>query len=129
MWYKNSRDTLKKHVENKWKIKYNIFTNKYPLILERSKKIQFDFRTDTELIEEAWLYSLIFSSKLEKAKIFRDKIFEEVLPSIRKYGQYKLKEEINTLTENYTKLQQRHNSIKLKRPGLNLKLEIVFISG
>ena len=35
-------------------------------------------------------YELVFSSKLELAKRFRQWVFTTVLPSIRKYGQYKL---------------------------------------
>ena len=42
------------------------------------------------LIDEAGFYELVFSSKLEAAKKFRDWVFTTVLPSIRKYGQYKL---------------------------------------
>ena len=42
------------------------------------------------LIDEAGFYELVFSSKLEFAKKFRDWVFTTVLPSIRKYGQYKL---------------------------------------
>ena len=34
------------------------------------------------------MYALIFGSTLESAEIFKDWVFEEVLPSIRKYGQY-----------------------------------------
>ena len=41
-------------------------------------------------INEAGFYELVFSSKLEAAKKFRDWVFSKVLPSIRKYGQYKL---------------------------------------
>ncbi|CAH3029657.1 unnamed protein product, partial [Porites evermanni] len=41
-------------------------------------------------IDEAAFYELIFSSKLEAAKKFRDWVFTTVLSSIRKYGQYKL---------------------------------------
>ena len=40
-------------------------------------------------IDEAGFYELVFSSKLEAAKKFRDWVFTTVLPSIRKYGQYK----------------------------------------
>ena len=39
-------------------------------------------------IDEAGFYELVFSSKLEAAKKFRDWVFTTVLPSIRKYGQY-----------------------------------------
>ena len=41
-------------------------------------------------INEPGFYELVFSSKLEFAKRFRQWVFTTVLPSIRKYGQYKL---------------------------------------
>ena len=41
-------------------------------------------------IGEPGFYELVFNSKLEFAKRFRDWVFTTVLPSIRKYGQYKL---------------------------------------
>ena len=41
-------------------------------------------------INEAGFYELVFSSNLEFAKRFRQWVFTTVLPSIRKYGQYKL---------------------------------------
>ena len=41
-------------------------------------------------IDEPGFYELVFNSKLEFAKRFRDWVFTTVLPSIRKYGQYKL---------------------------------------
>ena len=41
-------------------------------------------------INEAGFYELVFSSKLEFAKRFRQWVCTTVLPSIRKYGQYKL---------------------------------------
>ena len=41
-------------------------------------------------INEPGFYELVFSSKLEFAKKFRQWVFNTVLPSIRKYGQYKM---------------------------------------
>ena len=41
-------------------------------------------------INEPGFYELVFSSKLESAKRFRQWVFTTVLPSIRKYGQYKI---------------------------------------
>ena len=41
-------------------------------------------------VNEPGFYELIFGSKLELAKKFRQWVFNTVLPSIRKYGQYKL---------------------------------------
>ena len=44
------------------------------------------------LINEAGLYTLIFKSRKEKAKQFQKWVTKEVLPSIRKTGQYSVKE-------------------------------------
>ena len=41
-------------------------------------------------INESGFYSLVLSSKLETAKTFKRWITSQVLPSIRKYGQYKM---------------------------------------
>ena len=41
-------------------------------------------------INEPGFYELVFGSKLEFAKKFRQWVFNTVLPSIRKYGQYKI---------------------------------------
>jgi prophage antirepressor-like protein len=43
---------------------------------------------DLVIVNEPGLYSLIFGSKLESAERFRDWVFEEVLPQIRKSGGY-----------------------------------------
>ena len=41
-------------------------------------------------INESGFYSLVLSSKLETAKRFKHWVTSQVLPCIRKYGQYKL---------------------------------------
>ena len=41
-------------------------------------------------INESGFYSLVLSSKLETAKKFKHWVTSQVIPSIRKYGQYKL---------------------------------------
>ena len=41
-------------------------------------------------IDEAGFYELVFKSRLPDAKIFREWVFTKVLPSIRKYGYYKV---------------------------------------
>jgi prophage antirepressor-like protein len=45
-------------------------------------------------INEEGLYSLIFACKLPLAKLFKKWVMKEVLPSIRKTGQYKLQEQL-----------------------------------
>ena len=47
---------------------------------------------DLTIINESGLYSLIFSSKLEKAKQFKHWVTSEVLPAIRKHGAYAVDE-------------------------------------
>ena len=42
------------------------------------------------ILNEPGFYELVFGSKLEAAKKFRQWVFTTVLPSIRKYGQYKM---------------------------------------
>ena len=48
---------------------------------------------NTIYINELGLYDLILSSKKEEAKKFRKWITHEILPSIRKHGEYKLRKE------------------------------------
>ena len=41
-------------------------------------------------VDEAGFYELVFKSRLPSARIFREWVFAKVLPSIRKYGYYKM---------------------------------------
>ena len=45
-------------------------------------------RTRSLIIPESDVYRLVMRSKLESAEVFRDWVVEEVLPSIRKTGEY-----------------------------------------
>ena len=47
-------------------------------------------KTMVTLINEPGIYRLIFSTKLESAERFKTWVFSEVLPSIRKYGHYRM---------------------------------------
>lgn len=49
---------------------------------------------ETILVNESGLYSLIFSSKMDKAKEFKRWVTSEVLPTIRKHGAYMSEEVI-----------------------------------
>lgn len=71
------------------------------------------------IINESGLYSLIFGSKLESAKKFKHWVTSEVLPSIRKIGQYKqtripmtIPEQIQVIAKGYGELHEEVNSIK-----------------
>ena len=82
--YSKTRDALSRHVDNEDKKliccrPQNVDANNSDL---RGKYFTY--------INESGFYSLNLSSKLETAKKFKRWITSEVLPSIRKYGQYKL---------------------------------------
>ena len=77
--YSNTRDAIKRHVSENHKIKQ----------LSRQRRETRRW-SETYFIDEAGFYELVCGSKLETAKKFRDWVLTQVLPSIRKYGQYKL---------------------------------------
>lgn len=60
--------------------------------LDRKKEMVHDGNQlkETILINESGLYSLIFSSKMDKAREFKRWVTSEVLPAIRKDGGYML---------------------------------------
>lgn len=77
--YKNQNDALSKHVDVEDKdtiaIRDSIGRNR-----------------NTPIINESGLYSLVLSSKLPSAKKFKRWVTSEVLPALRKTGQYQVKE-------------------------------------
>ena len=78
--YSNTRKALTDHVDDEDKmdgvtIRDSIGRNQKPV-----------------LINESGLYSLVLSSKLPSAKKFKRWVTSEVLPALRKTGQYQVKE-------------------------------------
>ena len=74
--YHDTNQAIRKHVDD---------DDKYKGSVKTTGGLQQSF-----YINESGFYSLVLSSKLESAKKFKRWITSEVLPSIRKYGQYKL---------------------------------------
>ena len=74
--YKDTNQAIRKHVDEE---------DKYKGAVETTGQVRWII-----FINESGFCSLIISSKLETAKKFKRWITSEVLPSIRKYGQYKL---------------------------------------
>lgn len=72
--YKDTVNALKAHVDDEDKTGWQIAT-------------QFGEK-ETTIINESGVYSLIFSSRMEKAKAFKRWVTSEVLPAIRKHGAY-----------------------------------------
>ena len=98
--YSDTRHALKRHVSKENKMIHLVYPKCCPVVwtgqvqnfgVDVSPPQQNDTRGKYyTFINEPGLYELAFSSKLEFAKRFRQWIVTTVLPSIRKYGQYKL---------------------------------------
>lgn len=78
--YSNTSKAIRDHVDKEDKLTERIVTSGQG--------------RDVVMINESGLYSLIFSSKMEKAKEFKHWVTSEVLPAIRKHGAYMSEEVI-----------------------------------
>lgn len=78
--YKNQRDAISKHVDSEDKNTVAIHDG-----ITRGNPNQ-------TIINESGLYALIFGSKLESAQKFKRWVTSEVLPALRKTGQYQVNE-------------------------------------
>lgn len=74
--YSNTRDSLKKHVDEQDKTTVAICDTGS------------NYKSQAVIINESGLYSLILASKLPQAKAFKRWVTSEVLPQIRKTGGY-----------------------------------------
>ncbi len=107
--FSNSRDAVSNHVDSDDVAKCDIIDN-----LGRTQK--------TTFINESGLYSLIFGSKLEKAREFKKWVTSEVLPSIRKTGSYSVKtEDVNqTISGKQSNVRDKIAVAKFLSSYLNL---------
>ena len=84
--YSDTDRAIRTHVSEKYKTEYrNLNPTESP-----SRKIH----PSTLFVREPGLYELLFSSHLPLARVFREWVMEEVLPSIRKTGRYELEDPI-----------------------------------
>ena len=74
--YSNTRDALSKHVDDEDKTTVAI------------RDTGSNYKSQAIIINESGLYSLVLSSKLPQAKMFKHWVTSEVLPAIRKTGGY-----------------------------------------
>lgn len=87
--YKNPNEAIQDHVDNEDKFLRSSMGSEMLKLFSSVKNIQNKFgRQDNWFINESGVYSLIFSSKLPKAKEFKHWVTSEVLPAIRKTGSY-----------------------------------------
>jgi prophage antirepressor-like protein len=108
--YKNINRDVNRHVDEE-----DMLTYQDALLKWGTEMVPLKIQPQTKLINESGFYSLILSSKLSSAKLFKRWVTSEVIPSIRQHGQYKLTQQLQTLTADYEKLRQCHNSLKFKR--------------
>src|SRR6185436_7620276 len=81
--YLNSKKAIKDHVREKHR-------KTYANIRGNEKGLPLNTQPHTIYISEPGMYSLILKSHMPIALQFQDWVLEEVLPAIRKYGEYKL---------------------------------------
>jgi len=74
--YSNTRDALSKHVDDEDKTTVAI------------RDTGSNYKSQAIFINESGLYSLVLSSKLPQARVFKHWVTSEVLPAIRKTGGY-----------------------------------------
>jgi len=95
--YQKPRNAILTHVDDDDKLNFADLLKKMDALKQGVLKMD----QKTIFINESGLYSLILSSKLPSAKQFKKWITTEVLPSIRKSGEYKLNKNVKaTLTFN-----------------------------
>ena len=90
--YSNTQKAIYNHVWEENKTNVQEYNKK---ILPTQNGVIKNINHQTVLLNEAGVYQLIFSSKLEKAKSFQQWVFSEVLPTIRKTGAYQMPKLIN----------------------------------
>ena len=95
--YKNTKDALAKHVFADYKCILNAKTIEEMASRCKGRKVRpLELETGTTsprgllYINEAGLYQLIFASKMPKAIEFQRWVYEEVLPSLRRTGEYRM---------------------------------------
>lgn len=108
--YRNTRDALKKHVDNEDK--------KSEIVNSSQLSQNATGYQNIDLITESGVYSLIFGSKLPTAKKFKHWVTSEVLPAIREHGAYMTDEKAFDVVNNKAGLadllQQAADQLKQK---------------
>lgn len=100
--YSNTKEAIKRHC--RWGVKHDLPHPQSPL-----KTIQMVF------IPEGDLYRLITHSKLPSAENFERWVFDEVLPSIRKYGAYLTEEALARVTGDTSEAEKLFTELKKEK--------------
>lgn len=93
---------------------------------DHKKLIKLNSHRGINFVDEQGLYYLIFHSTKERAIIFKEWVFSEVLPSIRKHGMYiesDLLDDYEKLKENFLRLQNEYRGISSENRALKNRIE------
>ena len=110
--YSNTRDAISRHAEG------HIF--KLGKIAKNYKLLYKNAQYETNFLDEAGVYYLVFSSEKENAIAIKKWIIEEVMPELRKYGQYKLDKESKSKMKN---IQQQYDELADFVDFQNMKID------
>ena len=87
-----------------------------------------NYKSKSVIINESGMYSLIMSSKMEKAKEFKRWVTSEVLPSIRKTGAYDIRKDSRELDIEEKKAEAMLEDAKIRKAELLMKMSELNIS-
>ena len=121
--YSNPRDAVQRHCKVEGVVKHDVVvqtTNQHGVTSNQTVNKKF--------ITEGNLYRLIIRSKLESAQRFESWVFDEVLPTIRKYGFYATEDMLEEFLDDpdlaigmFSKLKEEREKVK-KLENENRKL-------
>ena len=100
--YSNTRDALRKHVDDEDKTTVAI------------RDTGSNYMSRAVVINESGLYALILSSKLERARTFKHWVTSEVLPTIRRTGRYEMTMRVRLLEACVNELEESNAALKPK---------------
>jgi anti-repressor protein len=78
---------------------------------------------DVTVLEEAGIYQLIFSSRLDSAERFQQWVFSDVLPTIQKTGSYCVDQSAHKIPQTYAEALLEAGRLALENERLSAKIE------
>ena len=107
----NSRQTIQDHVDDEDKISVKEY---FKLEYRKNTPLQ-NLDEQTILINDSGFYSLVIRSRKEIAKNFKKWVTSEVLPSIRKTGQYNIEQSQKAIKLEHMKVQLELTNAKTSK--------------
>lgn len=115
--YKNTNDAISRHVKikNKKSLKEILEgVDQYDPFALGKKHYETYNEASSIYINEPGLYSLIMHSNAVFAETFQDLVYETILPSIRKYGSYKVESQLSSAMELLAIKDKSEQELKLR---------------